>query len=87
MFSPGKAVDKVRKQLVDSYGVPELNEGLVAIQEFLPILEKKITALGRDMNPADLNKSILQMAYDFKSKDANFLTSSEMSQFVKTLCQ
>lgn len=79
MFSPGKAIDKVRKQLVDSYGVPELNEGLVAVQEFLPALQWRLTALGKDVGPADLNTAILGEAYPFKSKDANFLTSSEMS--------
>ena len=45
MFTMSKAVDKVRKQLVDNYGVPELNEGLSNISEFLPVLQTKIKSI------------------------------------------
>lgn len=51
MFSMSKAVNEVRKQLVDSYGVPELNEGLSGISEILPILRKKMESIQNDLPP------------------------------------
>jgi len=62
----------MRKELVERYGVPQLNEGLSEIQEVIPIWTQKLEAM--PMFSQKLNDDIRDLALEYKQKDASYLT-------------